>query len=98
MAWGYGNHLIVNHGHGYTTVYAHLSRFAVANGTKVKRGQLIGYVGSTGRSTGPHLHYEVRLDGRAVNPTPFLRTDGYLLAMERRAAGNVALGGPGKAE
>ncbi len=74
-AWGYGNHLIVNHGHGYTTIYAHLSRFAVANGTKVKRGQLIGYVGSTGRSTGPHLHYEVRRNNNPLNPAFFYRND-----------------------
>ncbi len=74
-AWGYGNHLIINHGHGYTTVYAHLSRFAVANGTKVKRGQLIGYVGSTGRSTGPHLHYEVRRNNNPLNPAFFYRND-----------------------
>ena len=74
-AWGYGNHIIVNHGHGYTTVYAHLSRFAVGNGTKVKRGQLIGYVGSTGRSTGPHLHYEVRRNNNPLNPAFFYRND-----------------------
>lgn len=74
-AWGYGNHIIVNHGHGYTTVYAHLSRFAVSNGTKVKRGQLIGYVGSTGRSTGPHLHYEVRRNNNPLNPAFFYRND-----------------------
>jgi len=74
-AWGYGNHLIVNHGHGYTTVYAHLSRFAVSNGAKVKRGQLIGYVGSTGRSTGPHLHYEVRRNNNPLNPAFFYRND-----------------------
>ena len=74
-AWGYGNHIIVNHGHGYTTVYAHLSRFAVSNGAKVKRGQLIGYVGSTGRSTGPHLHYEVRRNNNPLNPAFFYRND-----------------------
>jgi murein DD-endopeptidase MepM/ murein hydrolase activator NlpD len=74
-AWGYGNHIIVNHGHGYTTVYAHLSRFAVNNGAKVKRGQLIGYVGSTGRSTGPHLHYEVRRNNNPLNPAFFYRND-----------------------
>ncbi len=74
-AWGYGNHIIVNHGHGYTTVYAHLSRFAVSNGSKVKRGQLIGYVGSTGRSTGPHLHYEVRRNNNPLNPAFFYRND-----------------------
>jgi murein DD-endopeptidase MepM/ murein hydrolase activator NlpD len=74
-AWGYGNHIIVNHGHGYTTIYAHLSRFAVTPGTKVKRGQLIGYVGSTGRSTGPHLHYEVRRNDNPLNPAFFYRND-----------------------
>lgn len=74
-AWGYGNHIVVNHGHGYTTVYAHLSRFAVSNGAKVKRGQLIGYVGSTGRSTGPHLHYEVRRNNNPLNPAFFYRND-----------------------
>jgi murein DD-endopeptidase MepM/ murein hydrolase activator NlpD len=88
----------VDHGKGIQTRYGHLSAIRAVAGTRVKRGDLIGLMGSTGRSTGSHLHYEVRLDGRAVNPTPFLRTDGYLLAMERRAAGNIALGGPGKAE
>jgi murein DD-endopeptidase MepM/ murein hydrolase activator NlpD len=95
---GYGNLVEIDHGKGIQTRYGHLSASRAVAGTRVKRGDLIGLMGSTGRSTGSHLHYEVRLDGRAVNPTPFLRTDGYLLAMERRAAGNVALGGPGKAE
>ena len=95
---GYGNLVEIDHGKGIQTRYGHLSAIRAVAGTRVKRGDLIGLMGSTGRSTGSHLHYEVRLDGRAVNPTPFLRTDGYLLAMERRAAGNVALGGPGKAE
>ncbi len=95
---GYGNLVELDHGKGIQTRYGHLSSIKAVAGTRVKRGDLIGLMGSTGRSTGSHLHYEVRLDGRAVNPTPFLRTDNYLLAMERRAAGNVALGGPGKAE
>lgn len=95
---GYGNMVEIDHGKGIQTRYGHMSAIRIAAGAHVKRGQLIGLMGSTGRSTGSHLHYEVRLDGRAVNPTPFLRTDGYLLAMERRASGNVALGGPGKAE
>jgi murein DD-endopeptidase MepM/ murein hydrolase activator NlpD len=73
--WGYGNHIIVQHGHGYTTLYGHLSRFAVRAGEKVKRGQLIGYVGNTGRSTGPHLHYEVRKNDNPLNPAFFYRND-----------------------
>ncbi len=73
--WGYGNHVIINHGHGYTTLYGHLSRIAVRYGEKVKRGQLIGYVGSTGRSTGPHLHYEVRRYNNPLNPAFFYRND-----------------------
>lgn len=95
---GYGNLVELEHGQGIQTRYGHLSEIIAAPGTRVKRGQLIGLMGSTGRSTGSHLHYEVRLDGRAVNPTPFLRTDSYLLAMERRGSGNVALGGPAKAD
>lgn len=73
--WGYGNHVIVNHGFGYTTLYGHLSRIAAKPGTKVKRGQVIGYVGSTGRSTGPHLHYEVRKNGNPLNPAFFYHND-----------------------
>lgn len=73
--WGYGNHVIIQHGHGYTTLYGHLSRFAVRAGEKVKRGQLIGYVGNTGRSTGPHLHYEVRKNDNPLNPAFFYRND-----------------------
>lgn len=95
---GYGNLVELEHGKGIQTRYGHLSSIVAPAGSRVKRGQLIGMMGSTGRSTGSHLHYEVRLDGRAVNPTPFLRTDGYLLAMERRASGAVALGGPNKAD
>lgn len=95
---GYGNLVELEHGQGIQTRYGHMSEIIATPGTRVKRGQLIGLMGSTGRSTGSHLHYEVRLGGRAVNPTPFLRTDGYLLAMERRGAGNVALGGPAKAD
>lgn len=67
-AGGYGNFVRINHGNGLGTGYGHMSRIAVRNGTPVKRGQVIGYVGSTGLSTGPHLHYELYRNGAAVNP------------------------------
>lgn len=79
-AGGYGNLIEINHGKGIATRYGHLSRIMVADNVRVVRGQLIGLMGSTGRSTGPHLHYEVRIDGHAVNPMPFLTTADYLLA------------------
>lgn len=90
---GYGNLIELEHGKGIQTRYGHLSSIRVIPGQRIKRGQLIGLMGSTGRSTGSHLHYEVRLDGRAVNPVPFLRTADYLLAMQRRTS-DVAMGGP----
>lgn len=73
--WGYGNLITINHGYGYKTQYAHLSRFAVQRGQKVKRGQLIGYVGSTGKSTGPHLHYEVLKNDTPTDPIHFFFND-----------------------
>jgi murein DD-endopeptidase MepM/ murein hydrolase activator NlpD len=69
---GYGNVIDVSHGFGYSTRYGHLSTFNVKSGQKVARGDVIGFVGSTGRSTGPHLHYEVRLNGRPVNPLEYI--------------------------
>lgn len=68
----YGLYISIDHGADLETRYAHLSRLAVAAGDRVEKGDLIGYVGSTGRSTGPHLHYEVRVDGVAVNPIPYM--------------------------
>lgn len=68
----YGLYISIDHGADLETRYAHLSRLAVAAGDRVQKGDLIGYVGSTGRSTGPHLHYEVRVDGVAVNPIPYM--------------------------
>jgi murein DD-endopeptidase MepM/ murein hydrolase activator NlpD len=68
----YGLVIYVDHGADLETRYAHLSKLAVAKGERVRKGDLIGYVGSTGRSTGPHLHYEVRVDGLAVNPIPYM--------------------------
>jgi murein DD-endopeptidase MepM/ murein hydrolase activator NlpD len=68
---GYGNHIEINHGYGYLTLYGHLSKYNCRAGQRVKRGDIIGYVGSTGRSEGPHLHYEVHKDGKVVNPLNF---------------------------
>jgi peptidoglycan hydrolase-like protein with peptidoglycan-binding domain len=68
---GYGNLVVIQHRLGYQTWYAHLSSFAVSSGSRVGGGVVIGYVGSTGRSTGPHLHFEVRLNGTPVNPEPY---------------------------
>jgi murein DD-endopeptidase MepM/ murein hydrolase activator NlpD len=99
-AGGYGNLIELDHGRGVQTRYGHLSAILVQPGARIKRGQLIGLMGSTGRSTGSHLHYEVRIDGRAVNPIPFLQSGDYLLAVQRRTQGipPTAMGGPAKAE
>ena len=70
-ASGYGNHIVIRHGFGYETLYAHLSKYKARAGQRVKRGDVIGYVGSTGRSEGPHCHYEVHKDGKVVNPLNF---------------------------
>lgn len=69
---GYGRAIIVDHGHGLTTRYGHLANFAVIAGQEIHRGDTIGYVGLSGRSTGPHLHYEVRINDEAVDPLPYL--------------------------
>ena len=96
---GYGNLVKLDHGRGIETRYAHMSAVLVRAGQRVVRGQQIGRMGSTGRSTGSHLHYEVRIDARAVNPIPFMKSNEYLLAMQKNGAGThsmdaVALGGP----
>jgi murein DD-endopeptidase MepM/ murein hydrolase activator NlpD len=87
---GYGNLVEINHGPGIQTRYGHLSQRIAQPGQRVRRGQLIGLMGSTGRSTGSHLHYEVRIDGRAVNPVPFMQPSNSLAALQRPAA----IGGP----
>ena len=69
---GYGNLIVLDHGWGYRTLYAHLDKWSVVVGEDVKRGQIIGYIGNTGISTGPHLHYEVMKNGRKVNPINYL--------------------------
>lgn len=72
---GYGNHVVINHGYGYQTLYAHMQKMIVSVGQKVKRGELIGYVGNTGLSVGPHLHYEVHKNGDPVNPVHYYYND-----------------------
>ena len=74
-ARGYGNTIVIDHGYSYQTQYSHLKRFAVQPGQEVKRGQVIGYVGSTGKSSAPHLHYEVHKNGVAVNPIFYFFND-----------------------
>lgn len=75
LAQGYGNHIVINHGYGYKTLYGHMSKMAVRAGQVVKRGQLIGYVGSTGLSTAPHVHYEVMKAGEKMNPINYYYND-----------------------
>ena len=72
---GYGKHVIINHGFGYKTLYAHMHEFSVKQGQKVKRGDIIGQVGNTGTSTGPHLHYEVIRNNKKIDPTNFFFND-----------------------
>jgi len=74
-AGGYGNHVIINHGYGYETLYGHMVRIKVHDGESVKRGEVIGWVGSTGKSTGPHCHYEVHKNGERVDPVYFFYND-----------------------
>lgn len=72
---GYGNQIIINHGYGYKSLYAHMSAFNIKAGQEVKRGEVIGYIGNTGKSVGPHLHYEVIFKGVKVNPVNFFYND-----------------------
>ncbi|HSZ87436.1 MAG TPA: peptidoglycan DD-metalloendopeptidase family protein [Puia sp.] len=72
---GYGNHVVINHGYGYETLYGHMFRVKTRVGQKVKRGEIIGYVGSTGKSTGPHCHYEVHRNGDPVDPVYYFYND-----------------------
>jgi murein DD-endopeptidase MepM/ murein hydrolase activator NlpD len=72
---GYGNHIVINHGYGYKTIYAHLNGFNVKQGQQVKRGDIIGFVGNSGMSTAPHLHYEVMRNGEKVNPVNYYFND-----------------------
>jgi murein DD-endopeptidase MepM/ murein hydrolase activator NlpD len=72
---GYGNHVVIDHGYGYETLYGHMVRVKARVGERVKRGDLIGYVGSTGKSTGPHCHYEVHKNGQKLDPVYFFYND-----------------------
>ncbi len=91
-AGGYGNHVVINHGFGYETLYGHMVRIKARNGQKVKRGEVIGYVGSTGKSTGPHCHYEVHRNGQPVDPVYYFYNDltpeQYDRMLKLAAAGN----------
>lgn len=72
---GYGNHVVINHGYGYETLYGHMVRIKARRGQKIKRGEVIGYVGNTGKSTGPHCHYEVHKKGQKLDPVYFFYND-----------------------
>ena len=72
---GYGNHVMINHGYGYETLYGHMVRVKARARQKIKRGEIIGYVGTTGKSTGPHLHYEVHKNGQKLDPVYFFYND-----------------------
>lgn len=72
---GYGNLVSINHGNGYITKYGHMLKYVVSPGQHIKKGQVIGYLGNTGRSTAPHLHYEVKLNGVAINPVKYLNRE-----------------------
>ena len=87
----YGLYVSLEHGGSLQTRYGHMSRLNVAAGQRVRKGEIIGYVGSTGRSTGPHLHYEVRVNGEAVNPIPYMQAGEFQLA---QADSSLGQGGP----
>lgn len=89
---GYGNHVVINHGYGYETLYGHMVRVKVRRGQSVKRGEVIGWVGSTGKSTGPHCHYEVHKNGQKIDPIYFFYNDltpeQFDLILKKAAASN----------
>lgn len=94
-AGGYGNHVVINHGYGYETLYGHMYQIKARVGQFVKRGEVIGYVGSTGKSTGPHCHYEVHKNGQPIDPVYFFYNDltpeQYDRILKQAAASNQSL-------
>jgi murein DD-endopeptidase MepM/ murein hydrolase activator NlpD len=92
---GYGNHVVINHGYGYESLYGHMVRVKARNGQVVKRGEVIGWVGSTGKSTGPHCHYEVHKNGQKIDPIYFFYNDlspeQFDLILKKAAASNQSL-------
>ncbi len=92
---GYGNHVVINHGYGYETLYGHMVRMKVRVGQKVKRGEVIGYVGNSGKSTGPHCHYEVHKNGQKLDPIYFFYNDltpeQFDRVLKKAAASNQSL-------
>ena len=89
----YGLYVQLEHGGAIETRYGHMSRLNVAPGQSVRKGDVIGYVGTTGRSTGPHLHYEVRIAGEAVNPVPYLREEQVVAAAANHDPAATGMGG-----
>lgn len=92
---GYGNHVIINHGYGYETLYGHMIRVKSRAGQTISRGEVIGWVGSTGKSTGPHCHYEVHKNGQKIDPVYFfyndLTPDQFDRLLKQAAASNQSL-------
>jgi len=92
---GYGNHVVINHGYGYETLYGHMVKVKARPGQAVKRGEVIGWIGSTGKSTGPHCHYEVHKNGQKINPVYFfyndLSPDQFDRLLKQAAASNQSL-------
>lgn len=92
---GYGNYVVINHGYGYETLYGHMVRVKARSGQAVKRGEVIGWVGSTGKSTGPHCHYEVHKNGQKIDPIYFFYNDltpeQFDLILKKAAASNQSL-------
>jgi murein DD-endopeptidase MepM/ murein hydrolase activator NlpD len=97
---GYGKFVEINHGNAVQTRYGHLSAMNVVPGQRIRKGDVLGYMGSTGRSTGSHLHYEVRIAGEAINPTAFLApiTSSSNLLLAAKTTDSKAMGGPAEDE